>query len=100
MQYSGAPADTVSWLSVWLLISPQVRISQFGSSGPASGFALMVQSLLGILSLSLWPSVACVLSLKINTLKKFNAVSPHPAPASEGGPGSKDEFGTSFPRGP
>ena len=42
-----------SQLSIWLLISAQVMISQFVSSSPTSGSALMVWRLLGILSLLL-----------------------------------------------
>ena len=48
----------LSWLSVRLLISPQVMISQFVGLSLALGSALTAQSLLGILS-------PC-LSLKIN----------------------------------
>ena len=43
----------LSWLSVRLLISAQVVISQFMSSSPMSGLVLTVWSLLGILSPSL-----------------------------------------------
>ena len=46
----------LSRLSVRLLISAQVSISQFVGSSPASGSALTVWSLLGILSLSLPPT--------------------------------------------
>ena len=42
-----------SQLSLWLLVSAQVMISQFVSSSPASGPVMSPQSLLGILSLSL-----------------------------------------------
>ena len=48
----GAPG-WLSQLSVQLLVSTQVMISWFVSSNPALGSALTVQSLLGILSLSL-----------------------------------------------
>ena len=56
----------LSWLSDQLLISVEVVISQFLGSSPATGSALTVQTLFGILSLYLVP--AC--TLKIN-LKKF-----------------------------
>ena len=52
-----------SRLSVRLLISAQVMISQFVSSSPASGSVLMVQSLLGILSLPLSAPPLLVLCL-------------------------------------
>ena len=55
-------------LGIQVLISAQVRISWFVGSSPVLGSALTVQSLLGILSLSLWPSPALSLSLKINKL--------------------------------
>ena len=60
------------------LISAQVMISWFVSLSPALGSALMVHSLLGILSLSLHhcpsPAHALFLSLKINeiNIKKIN----------------------------
>ena len=64
----------LSWLSVHLLISAQVMISQFGSLSPTSGSALRVWSLLGILSPPLSapppPSGSLAHSLKINKLKK------------------------------
>ena len=49
---SGSPGWLIQ-LSVWLLVSAQVMISQFVSSSPASGPVMSPQSLLGILSLSL-----------------------------------------------
>ena len=60
-----------SRLGVRLLISAQVVISQFMDSSPALGSALTVQSLLGIVSLSLSvsPPLAPYLSLKINKNK-------------------------------
>ena len=60
----GAPG-WLSRLSVRLLILAEVIISQFVGSSPTSGSALMLQSLLGILSLLL----VLTLSLKINKLK-------------------------------
>ena len=51
-QAIGAPG-WLNQLSIHLLISAQVMISQFVSSSPKSGFALTVRRLLGILSLSL-----------------------------------------------
>ena len=58
-QTMGVPG-WLSWLSIRLLISAQVMISQFTGSGPASVSALTAWSLLGILgfslSLSLCPS--------------------------------------------
>ena len=66
----GAPG-WLSWLSFWLLVSPQVMISRFVSSSPASCSMLWtVRSLLGIFSLSLSFSTPPTLSLKINKLKK------------------------------
>ena len=55
----GAPR-WLSPLSVQLLISAQIIISQFASLSPVSGSALMVRSLLGILSPSLCPSPTCI----------------------------------------
>ena len=77
----GAPGEGgVSRLSVQFLISALVVMSQFVSSRLASGSALTVQSLLGILSLSVSLSLllslplpcllSYTLSLKINQLKK------------------------------
>ena len=65
----GVPGG-LSQLSVRLLVSAQVAISQFVGLSPASGSMLTVWNLLGILSLpfSLCPSPACSLSLKINKL--------------------------------
>ena len=55
-------------------LSAPVMISQFLTSSPTLGSALTVQSLLGILSLSLCPSPACActvaLALKMNKLKE------------------------------
>ena len=69
----GAPG-WLSRLSVRLLVLAQVVISWFTSSSPALASALAVQSLLGILSLSLCPSPASSLSLShsqnVNKLKK------------------------------
>ena len=56
----------LSWLSVWLLVSAQVMISQFVSLSPTLGSTLIMQSLLGVLSLSLslsLPPLALSLSL-------------------------------------
>ena len=60
----GAPG-WLSWLSVQLLVSAHIMISQFGSSSPTLGFALIARNLLEILSLflSLCLSPACSLSL-------------------------------------
>ena len=69
----------LSLLSVRLLVSTGVMISQFMGLSPVSGSALIAWSLLDILSLSFCPSPACAhlfscsltLSLKkINKLKK------------------------------
>ena len=49
MIISGAP-EWLSWSSVQLLISAEVMISLFMISSPTSGSALMVWTLLGILS--------------------------------------------------
>ena len=71
----GAPG-WLSWLSVRLLISAQVRISWFMGWSPVSGSVLTVQSPLGILSLPLSLLFPCVhghvhtLSLSINKKKK------------------------------
>ena len=54
----------LSQLSVQLLISAQLMISQFVGWSPASGSGLAVQSLLRILSLSL--TFPCSLFLKTN----------------------------------
>ena len=67
----------LSQLSIRFLILAQVMISWFKSSSPASGSMLIVGSLLGILSLSLFlcPSPPWLsLSLKINKLKKINYI--------------------------
>ena len=72
-ELGGAPG-WLSGLSVPLLVSAQVMISQFVGSSPTSGSALTAQSLLEILSLPLCPSPVCALclppslsfSLKIN----------------------------------
>ena len=72
----------LSQLSIQLLISAQVMISQLVSSSPASGSALAVQGLLGILSLPLSLPLPCLgaqawvhaRSLKINKLKKKNII--------------------------
>ena len=53
---AGAPG-WLNQVSLRLLISAHVMISLFGSSSPAWGSVLLVQSLLGILSLSLSPSL-------------------------------------------
>ena len=68
---SEAP-EWFSWLSIQLLVSAQVMISWFVGSSPTLGSALVVQSLLGILSLSL-PLLLLTLSLslKINKLLKI-----------------------------
>ena len=65
----GAPGR-LSRLSIRLFISAQVVSSWFVSLGPISGSTLTVQSLLGILSLSLslCPSAACTLPFEINKL--------------------------------
>ena len=66
----GAPG-WLSPLSIQLLISAQVRISQFMSSSPALGSVLAVQSLLGILSLPAPPLLHTLsLSLQINLRKR------------------------------
>ena len=65
----------LSQLSIGLLVSAQVMISQFMSSSPTSGSTLIVQSLLGILTLSfsLCPSPALVvLSLSLSLSKWIN----------------------------
>ena len=59
----------LSRLSVQLLVSTQVVISQFVGSSPASGSVLTARSLLGIFSPSLCPSPLLSVSLK-NKLKK------------------------------
>ena len=51
--------------------SAQVMISRFVGSNPASGSALTVQSLLGILSLPLSLCLMLSFSLKISKLEKF-----------------------------
>ena len=58
-------AGWLSQLSIQLLILAQVMISQFVSSSLISGSALAVQSLLRILSPSLWASSAHALSLSL-----------------------------------
>ena len=71
--YSGAPG-WLSRLSIWLLVSTQVLISQFVSSSPMSSSALTVWSLFGILSPPPLPlSRVCTLSLK-NKLKNFSKI--------------------------
>ena len=62
---SGAPGG-LGQLSVPVLVSAQVTISRFVGSRPASGSVLTVQSLLGILSLSLPLPCLCSLSLSQN----------------------------------
>ena len=62
------------WLSplrIWLLISVQVMISQFGSSSPTSGSGLTVQGLLGILfpSIAALPLLALCLCLSLSQNK-------------------------------
>ena len=74
----------LSQLGIELLISAQVMISRFVGLSPVSGSLLMVQSLLGTLSLPLSfslslslplpPPLLHSLSLKINKLKKNNFV--------------------------
>ena len=49
-----------SWLSIGLLVSAQVMMSQLVSSSPVSGSVLTVQSLLGILSLLSLPLRCCL----------------------------------------
>ena len=72
----GGALGWLSWLSVWLLISAQVMISQSVDTSPMLGSELSVQKLLGILFLSLFLcpslvlSLSLSLSLKINKLKK------------------------------
>ena len=63
----GAPG-WLSQLSVQLLISTQVMISQFVRSSPGSSSVLTTWSLLGILflSFSLCPSPFCALSLSLS----------------------------------
>ena len=67
----GAPGWLIQ-LSVQLLILAQVMISWFTGSSPALGFALIVWSLLGILSppLSAPTLLTRALSLKINLKKE------------------------------
>ena len=68
----GCLGGSVSWLSLQLLVSGQIMISQFMGLGPTLGFVLTVEGLLEILSLSLSLSLpfsqlcALSLSLKIN----------------------------------
>ena len=59
----------LSWSSIRLLVSIDVTISQFVGSSPMSGSELILQSLLGILSLPLSPSLSLSVSHKINKLK-------------------------------
>ena len=65
-----------SWLSIRLLISAQIMISQFMSSSRTSDSALMVQSPLGILSLSpplsAPPLLVCSLCLSLSLFQKIN----------------------------
>ena len=69
MFYDGSPG-WLCWLSVWLLVLAQDMISQFVSLSPESGSVLTVQSLLGILSLSLSLPRHCSLSRSLQTNKK------------------------------
>ena len=62
----------LSQLSVRLLISVQVTISQFVGSSPTSGSVLTVWGLLGILSLCLYPSPAHALSPSLSLKLKNN----------------------------
>ena len=61
----GAPG-WLRGLSVQLLVSAQITISQFLSSSPTSGSALMAWILLGILSLCPSPAFAHILSLSLS----------------------------------
>ena len=73
---AGVPWGGLRRLSVRLLVSAQVMISQFVGSSPASGSVLTARSQLGILSLSL-PSPARSLSLKVNkNIKKKKKGAP------------------------
>ena len=59
----GCLSGSVGWLSIQLLVSAQVVISQLGSSVPTSGSTLRVHCLLGTLCPSfsaLPPSTHCV----------------------------------------
>ena len=63
----------LSWLSVQLLVSAQIMISWFTGWSLTWGSVLTVQSLLGVLlSLSLCPSPAHVLSLSLSLSKQIN----------------------------
>ena len=62
-----------SWLSVQLLVSAQIMISWFTCWSLTLGSVLIVQSLLGVLlSLSLCPSPAHVLSLSLSLSKQIS----------------------------
>ena len=67
---SPSPSAKTEAQSVKHLTSAQVMISRFMSSNPASGSALPVQHLLGILSLC--PSPTCSLSLSLSLSLKTN----------------------------
>ena len=78
---SGAPG-WCSQLSIWLMISAQVVVSQFVSSSAASGSALMSESLLGVLSLLfsdppplvLFLSFSKEINFKIKIKKKWRTI--------------------------
>ena len=66
-----APPGGLSWQSIQFLISAQVMISRFVGLSPMSGSARTAQSLLGILSPSLYApyhthTLSFSLSLKMN----------------------------------
>ena len=70
-------AESIKQLSIWLLVSAQVMISQFLGIKPHFSLALLAKSLLGIFSLPVsCPSLlcrrmhACSLPLSLNKLKK------------------------------
>ena len=75
----GRAPGRLNWLSIWLLVSAQVMVSQVTRSNPASGSVLTVQTLLGLPSLAfslyLSPTHMHVPSLspsQINLKKKKN----------------------------
>ena len=64
----------LSQLSIGLLISAQVMISQFMSQSPTSSSVLMMQNLFGILYPSFYPSLAhvCAHSLSLSLSLRIN----------------------------